>query len=61
MKVYVEVQLASDVDATVRRTKLQGVTEAEDFHRLTRVIESVLKHYAREVVTDRDRLGAPVA
>jgi len=61
VKVYVEVQLATDDDMTVRCAKLQGVAGSESFSRLTRIIEDAMRHYAREVVTNRDRLGAPVA
>ena len=61
MKLYIEVQLATDDDMTVRRAKLEGVTGSENFNRLTRIIEGAMRHDAREVVVDRDRLGVRVA
>ena len=61
VNIYVSVQLADEVDAAVRTVRLKGAVEDESFIRLTRVIESAVRHYARGVVIDRDQLGTRAA
>jgi hypothetical protein len=54
VKVYVDVRLAGDDDATVERIRVQGTAEEAVFVRLATAIEAAVRDHATDVVVKRD-------
>lgn len=60
MKVYVDVRLAGDDDATVERIRIQGTTEQAVFAKLATAIEAVVRDHATDVAVKRDAVEGTI-
>ena len=58
MKLYVDVQLATDTDLIVEGVRIKGAAQRQAFEKLATFAERVMRRYAREVAVQRYWVGA---